>query len=183
MPRALYLQSQTRLCSCLGTAPSPAEPGELQGLVGWCWMVGPGILPGCSARSRVEPWGGFTLHSQTKNRSRKANGSSCASVSLPILINRPSRHHRLRSGARGSETPCSGLATQKGPCQPRGPWGTWGNAGFQTSSVSQQALVRFAGGAKPVSKHCFPASAWPGVFCIFLWPHSQSSQSPENKPS
>lgn len=63
MSRALYLQSQTCLGSCLGTAPSPTEPGELQDMVEWCWMVGPGILPEYSARSRVEPWGLYIAQS------------------------------------------------------------------------------------------------------------------------
>lgn len=117
------------------------------------------VLDGGNRNSARVQWqeqggamGAFALHTQARNSSRKANGFIRASVSLPILINPSRRYHRLRRG---------GLATQKGPFHPRGPWGTWDNPDFHTSSVSQQALVRFAGGARSISKHCFPAPVWP----------------------
>lgn len=160
MSRALYLQSQTALALAwaLLQAPLSLESCRTQwGGAGW-WE-----LEFCQGTVTGAGWshGGFALHSQARNSSRKANGSRCASVSLPIRLTPPRRYHMLRRGVRGSKTSFSGLATQKESCQPRGPWGTWDNPDFHTSSVSQQALVRFAGGARSISKHCFPTPAWP----------------------
>lgn len=114
--------------------------------------------------------GSFTLHSDAKNRPRRATGSSGASVSPSCFP--PWGHRRLRRGARGSETPCSGMATQEAARQPRGPQGHQGlptragsSPSFRTNSVFQQTLVRFAGGAKPIPKH--PASAQPGSSAAF----------------
>lgn len=99
----------------------------------------------------------------------------CLSFPISSLPPPPPRgHHRLRKDARGSEAPCPGMATQEAPRQPRGPWGHLGlptragsSPGFQTSSVFQQTLVKFAEGAKSTSKHHFPASARPGSSAAF----------------
>lgn len=141
----------------------------------WAPLQGPAPRPGrscCSWRDtagRCSRGGSARLHGQEQGLSHgklyiappyqeqvKESNWVQRCLSFPTLFPLPRGHRGLRRGTRGSETPCSGMATPEAPHRFRGPREHLGlptragsGPGFPTSSVFPQTLVRFAGGAKP----------------------------------